>query len=214
MDVDLACLANRFGQSVTRDLAAQHVVRTDVGDGEGHRAIDVVAIADEGVVGDDWQTGVSRVLQWGYHSFLVHRSQEEEVQVATGHHRIQHWGLNRSIPLLRYLDDQLGTKVGGSLFRAALHGEVEGILHAGQETDLNGARFCLWLGFRCGFLGWLLSRRLFGSRFLGCGRWRSGRHDASTQQHAEHDDQRQQGPSNVRAMYLRKHFFSPFPYIL
>jgi hypothetical protein len=85
--------------------------------------------------------------------------------------------LNRSIPFLGYLDYQLDAKIGGGLFRAALHGEVKGILHTSQETDLYGIRFCFSL--RCSFLGWLLGgwllgsrflgRWLFGSRFLGCG---------------------------------------------
>jgi len=53
LDVDFTGGANGFGQGFTGNLAAQDVVRTDVGDREGDRAVDLFAITDEGVVGDD-----------------------------------------------------------------------------------------------------------------------------------------------------------------
>ena len=95
LDVDLALAADGFDQGFAGDLAAQLVVGGDEGQREVDRAVDVVAIADEGVDGDDGHAGIAGLLQRRDHGFLVDRGQEEEVQVAAGDHRIEHGGLDR-----------------------------------------------------------------------------------------------------------------------
>ena len=139
LDVDLALAADGFDQGVAGDLAAELVVGGDEGERELDRAVDIVAVADEGVDGEDRQAGVAGFLQRGDHGFLVDRGQEEEVQVTAGDHGVQHGGLDGDVPLVRDLDDQLSAKAVGGRLCAALHGEVERILHASQETDLHAS---------------------------------------------------------------------------
>ncbi len=76
------------------------------------------------------------------------------------------------VPLRRDLRDQFNAQIGRGLLRAALHGEIEWILHAGQEADLVRRLGRRLSGFGRGFRG--LGGRLFGLRGLrrsgGCDR--------------------------------------------
>ncbi len=212
LDVDLALAADGAHQGFAGDHAAQLVVGGDEGQREGDRAVDVIAVADEGIDGDDRQAGVAGFLQRGDHGFLVDRGQEQEVQVAAGHHGVEHGGLDGSVPVIGDLGYQLGPEALDGLFGAALHGEVERVLHAGQEADLVALAGCRLSG---GFRGRRLSRGLgsrrlsrglgsrrlggrFGggwlSRFFGCN-WRGRRRGARAQDHRQ-DHQNGQQISN------------------
>jgi hypothetical protein len=130
LDVDLAFAADGFDQGVAGDHAAELVIGGDEGEREFDRAVSVITIADESVSGEDGEAGIAGFLQRGDHGVLVNRSQEEEIQVTAGDHGVQHRGLNCGVPFVRDLDNQLSAKAVGGCLRAALHGEVEGILYA------------------------------------------------------------------------------------
>ena len=108
---------------------------------------DIVAVTDEGVVGDNRQAGVVRVLQGATIASLStgarnkkSRSPRATIASSIGVCTVafQFSGICTTSSLPPNAID--------SLFCATLHGEVEGILHASQETNL-AARAALGVGF-------------------------------------------------------------------
>ena len=172
LNVDRALAADGLDQRFAGNLAAEFVIGGNEGQRELDRAIDVVAIADEGIDGDDRQSGVIRLLQRRDHAFLIHRGGEQVLQIATGHHRVEHRRLIGDVPIRRNLGNQFYAKPIGRLLRTALHGEVERILHTGQEADLHALRGVLRFG-HVGSVEELLYRRVihvvFGDDLIASG---------------------------------------------
>ena len=137
VDVDLALAADRLGEAAGRDAAALDVVRADVADREGHRAADVVAVAEEGVDGDHLDAGVDRGLQRPDHLVLLDRRGDDVVEVAARDQRVEDRRLRLDAPGRRDLRHHLEAEVLGRLVHPDLHHLVERVDHARQEADLD-----------------------------------------------------------------------------
>ena len=138
LDIDLACPTDGIGDGLAGDPSAFLVIRADIRDGEGHRAVDVVAIAEEGVHGDDLGALLERLLQRGDHLLVAHRGGDEVIQVALALEHIEDGVLSRRAPgigVLGHLD--VDAEVLASLEDALLHDLVERVQDAGQEGDVG-----------------------------------------------------------------------------
>ena len=126
-DVDLGAFAQLVGQGRAGDVTALRVVGADIGDGEGHFAIGVVAIADEGIDGEHDDAGIVGGLQHRYRLFLVVRRCDQGVNIAAGDQGFDNRRRDGDVEALRILLDDRQAEVGRRLINAGAHGDVEGI---------------------------------------------------------------------------------------
>ena len=139
-NIDLAFAADGRGQGARGNLAAQHVVRCNVGQREVGIAGTGLVLAgpDEGVDGDHRDTRIMRLAQRLDQLGGVGRRDQDRIGGA-GDDGIQHRHLGDGVEVGGTLEHQFhAQRVGGSLC-AFLHGDVEGV--RGQAGDQGDGEF-------------------------------------------------------------------------
>ncbi len=130
LNVNFARASEGLDQRLTGNSTALYVIGADVGDREGHRAISVVTIADEGIDRDDFDACIVGAFQGFYHRVLIAGRDKHCINLLGGIFGDKRC-LQGSIELGRAIYEQGHAQFIGPGLRAFLHCYIERIaLHA------------------------------------------------------------------------------------